>query len=427
MAAPPASKRASLRLAHIPPPHPLVSRQSSPELGDTFFHPSPISLFSASGRPLRKTAGKKPIHPQYVDSTSLVDDLEGFSDMDRDTELDTVTSDEDVRPRKTVKKASRKRKRSPSPPPAPPLSPIHSDVDEVDSSDSYSHSDSQPVTPIDAPPMLSLTFNVPKGFTGPFVVQLDPSMLMSNSPFPYARSLDTPCTKVARHTQSSKLSSESPTGFMTLPPELRNKIYRMLFLAKDDFKFWHPDNFCRSATFLSTCKQIHQEGTGILYGENTFCFERSRHMRGQYWSAQRKEIGYKDMRRFLTDIGPRNLAAIRKLSITLEDANPSSAPHEYDAESRRFVHDEHLFECLRQLARGAQLKWLRLSFQGRRRVGMGDHQFVGILKTIRTDKLDITPNPRYSYHSSFSKIDFSLELSLKRRLVRKEKLYENAN
>lgn len=64
-----------------------------------------------------------------------------------------------------------------------------------------------------------------------------------------------------------KAPAHDGTGFLTLPPELRNKVYRLLFTAKKDLIFNFPKNFCLSSTFLRTCRQIHEEGCGILYGK----------------------------------------------------------------------------------------------------------------------------------------------------------------
>ncbi|KAK4194703.1 hypothetical protein QBC40DRAFT_269890 [Triangularia verruculosa] len=59
--------------------------------------------------------------------------------------------------------------------------------------------------------------------------------------------------------------------FLSLPGEIRNRIYRLLFRLDSTI-----DDDCRprlSAQFLRTCRQVRDEGLPILYGENTFGFE----------------------------------------------------------------------------------------------------------------------------------------------------------
>ncbi|KAK0363988.1 hypothetical protein LTR94_012844 [Friedmanniomyces endolithicus] len=56
--------------------------------------------------------------------------------------------------------------------------------------------------------------------------------------------------------------------FLDLPPEIRNLIYGHLLRLRDSR--WRADRLVCSTAILSTCKQIHAEGTGILYVENTF-------------------------------------------------------------------------------------------------------------------------------------------------------------
>ncbi|KAE9962300.1 hypothetical protein BLS_000515 [Venturia inaequalis] len=70
-------------------------------------------------------------------------------------------------------------------------------------------------------------------------------------------------------------------GFLDLPGELRNRIYRFLFVEEDAFIFnrpWesshqHAGQFNKTsaaAQMLRTCKQVYSEGVTILYGENKF-------------------------------------------------------------------------------------------------------------------------------------------------------------
>lgn len=89
---------------------------------------------------------------------------------------------------------------------------------------------------------------------------------------------------------TTRVSVPSKLGFLDLPPELRLKVYRSLFVA-DKFRF-HMEatlyKFERQGTedeliqipswknvdsqFLRTCKLILHEGLPVLYEENVFAF-----------------------------------------------------------------------------------------------------------------------------------------------------------
>ena len=91
-----------------------------------------------------------------------------------------------------------------------------------------------------------------------------------------------------------KKYKKPPAGFLDLPAgknlkprcicigkadnkiELRNDIYRLAFVTKDTVDFGNPSNCQRSAAFLATCRQVHDEATSILYSENRFVFRRYR-------------------------------------------------------------------------------------------------------------------------------------------------------
>ena len=83
--------------------------------------------------------------------------------------------------------------------------------------------------------------------------------------------------------------------FLKLPAELRNDIYRLVFLNEDledvegEFTFEDTVEIDRSnglklaGQFLSTCRQIYLEGRAILYGENNFSVTiMSNHLMARY-------------------------------------------------------------------------------------------------------------------------------------------------
>lgn len=131
------------------------------------------------------------------------------------------------------------------------------------------------------------------------------------------------------------------TGFSDLPPEIRNRIYRMVFVTNAPIEFQTRKDFSRSAAFLRTCNLVHEEGREILYGENTFCFARSEYKRGKFWERTWTEIGYKDVRRFFETIGPINIGMLKYVSFILTDVSRSAAP-DLNWDQRRFVHDRVL-------------------------------------------------------------------------------------
>jgi hypothetical protein len=103
-------------------------------------------------------------------------------------------------------------------------------------------------------------------------------------------------------------------AFLTLPPEIRTKIYRLLFCL-DDPIFTYVN---LSAAFLRTCRQILSESRPILYGENIFEMqildhyengEQAYFLRCDHF-AQDAELMFgprlKDMRRFEISVRPHH-------------------------------------------------------------------------------------------------------------------------
>lgn len=107
---------------------------------------------------------------------------------------------------------------------------------------------------------------------------------------------------VAMAAASTSISDVQPCHLLKLPAELRTAVYSLVLVYHDrvgltrelheDFGRGPPDNrplqacdmfgfaynLGLSPSLLSTCRQIHQEGTSILYGHNRFLFRRNVHM-----------------------------------------------------------------------------------------------------------------------------------------------------
>ncbi|GME42794.1 DNA-binding protein [Neofusicoccum parvum] len=395
-------------------PKPSGSRRPSPELGDGDL----TTRYNArTGRPIRDSAGRKSADPSYLDTTEVIED-------------DGVESESGSEDEEGVKKKQPKRKRTPSPP-LPDIDPLPLYPDDVPSREP-----TPPAQKEQSDQSINLTVNIPKGFTGPFVLKIDRSLFCTEQPSKRQR-LSSSEKGVSNSSMGSNIQVMPRRGalfqsgsntrvdstkktFADLPAEIRNQIYRLLFVTKEKISFGHPVNFCRTAALLRTCRQIYNEGRSILYSENSFSFSRNTRSRAPYWSGYEREIGYQDMRVFLNSIGPTNISLFRSISVTFTDAPPSSTPY-LSHDERRFVRDEHIVACLRQLSRHANLKEITATFYGRKCLTRTDYRFLDALREIKADKVMLDDRERYWYHS---KIDPTVRSSLLESMERSPKLYE---
>lgn len=387
-------------------------RAPSAELGDEDFD---ITYNARTGRPVRRTAGRRSTGAGFIDTTQAVSDAE-----------DTNSEEEEkyVRPRK-------KRRRSPSPPmPA-------SDEDDTDSrAQSSTPSSFGLQTPTSGIPPINLTFNVPPGHQGPIQVTLDIASLLGG-----AVQLGSLNRMGSKRTRNARLSPESEfttsvsitsdkrqntqgqvqerAGFLSLPPELRNDVYRMLFVlpSNERFNIGRPSNFCRSAAFLRTCRQVHEEARPFLYSMNKFLFQRNTSPRIARWTSVLQEVGFKDLRFFLKSIGPANLSLIRRVNFLFEDAVPSLNPDLTSAEERRFVYDNHLMAGLNLLADYAQLQHVDIAFYGRKQLCKTDVRFIEHMKDVKADIVHFTHHPIWG-SSPHPRIDHGLKTILHKSMTR---------
>ena len=255
----------------------------SSELGDGDFA---INRNPRTGRPMRKC--HKADSP-FVDSAVAISD-EDSSDDESVMALATRT---------------KKRKRTPSPPlsdddgfsEASLEDAIESDEDAIAVRPSKRRELYTP-TPAFAQGssivLKDVVVNVPAGHVGPVVLHLTPDMGKPPPPPPSPRVIvNDPPKRSKRPTQSPNSTKRSGAGFLDLPAELRNEIYSLVFVADSRFDLARPTNFARSAAFLRTCRQVHQEACGILYGENEFFFARRTDRHGSFWEDDWKELGFK--------------------------------------------------------------------------------------------------------------------------------------
>jgi hypothetical protein len=355
----------------------------------------------------------------YVDSSILeAEEFIPFSSGDSESEDDDI---DDI-PRGRTDKTKRKRKRSPSPA-SPQIRPMiyNQHLDEL--TDDENGGAFHRRTP--KKPPITLRFDVPLGYHGPLLVKLDPAILRSEGEGAVHGMRQSKKSKLV-HAEPQATAKQRREGFTDLPPELRNKVYRHVFVRNKPFQIpacrpWGNGDLCQSAQFLSTCKLVHNEGCSILYGENTFAFERHESTRGTFYEHEPMEIGYQDALHFLKMIGPENIQYLRDLKIVFNDARPSDTPHATSNEDRRYMTDDVLINYLRIL-RQAKLRKLSLAFMGRRNLQRSDVKFLGYLEQIKVDELEKWFQPRSYYFEH--KIRSNVWAELIERMVRKKKLYD---
>lgn len=170
--------------------------------------------------------------------------------------------------------------------------------------------------------------------------------------------------------------------FLDLEPGLRNRIYRAMLVESTVVKISPFSASTREPAILRTCHQIHNEGSGILYGENAFHFERADKVRTRYGDNEGREVGYKDVRRFLETVGQHNVAKLRFVSIQLSDAVPSFTS-KLEAAERRFVNDAVLHRVLKLIGgSGCKLDKFVVGFVGRSEVTRDDVMFLRAFTSI---------------------------------------------
>ena len=219
-------------------------------------------------------------------------------------------------------------------------------------------------------------------------------------------------------TPPAEKTSKEVTGFLKLPQELRDKVYRNAFVASAPIIFHLRDNFQRSAHFLATCRTVAAEGAAILYGENSFHFSRTADKRGSYHEKVWKEIGYKDVRRFLNDIGPVNISNLKYVSLELEDAAPYLTTYLAENAERAYVNDPVLLEIFSMIGSNTVLSKLAISFSGRAQVHSKDIHFLRALSRVKCHEF-------YHANNYRDRIEDKAMMNLKTAMVRVKEDAEN--
>jgi hypothetical protein len=184
---------------------------------------------------------------------------------------------------------------------------------------------------------------------------------------------------------NTETDKPAKVGFTNLPQELRVRVYRLIFVTESPVNFQMRNNFQRSSAFLRTCKLVHAEGRAVLYGENAFHLERCFSARGRFYEEEWREIGYKDIRRFLESIGKMNLSLMRYISFEFSDTNKAIGPVE--ELERRCVSDPVVCQCLELIGANAHLNKFAFQFAGRKSLDRTNVQFLRALTSIKTQVL----------------------------------------
>lgn len=173
-----------------------------------------------------------------------------------------------------------------------------------------------------------------------------------------------------------------------------------------------------------TCRQVYEEARTILYGENEFRFARDVRSRGNYFDEWR-QVGWKDIRRFLTTIGSINISHLRNIHFTFENPPPR------DDHNPPFVNDDYLIECLKLFARHGALETVNITFHGKITIKKADERFIHHLKAIKADNVKIAPEsnainyPYYSQWSKSQKLDKEIFRGIVKQMERTVKRYDN--
>lgn len=316
-----------------------------------------------------------------------------------DTNIESEVSD--YASRKQRKKGPKMKKRktkksSPGPAPsAPEISDVESESDQDDSMWSTSTFVGRSSVSSAAPSNV-LSIKLDTGATSPTVLNLDLSKIMHKGLAEIdLRSPSTLASPIAATSLISDNAASDEANFLSLPRELRDKIYKLVLAAPSAIVFHRRENFKRSAQMLRTCKTVAEEGARVLYGMNAFHFERTAERRGTYYDLEWKEVGFKDVRRFLRDIGPTNISYMRYISFTLDEAAAYLTPYVASYLERLFVNDAVLQEIFRMIGKNTVLNKLAIEFCSRAQVTAKDFHFLRALGEMKCKKF-YHHNTRYN-------------------------------
>ncbi|RMZ86234.1 hypothetical protein DV737_g42, partial [Chaetothyriales sp. CBS 132003] len=230
-------------------------------------------------------------------------------------------------------------------------------------------------------------------FPAPVLPEMSDDELNDNDPETVAHvNLPGHMQKLPSRGRESDTATKDGNLLMKLPGELRFRVYMMVLVTDSPIAFHERCGFARSAQLLRTCRAIEQEAAPILYGRNSFHFQRTDVVRGRFFEENWNSIGFKDVRRFLETIGSTNVSYLKHVSFLVGDGRPFDyfPPH---SPERLFVNDPVLYRIFRILAENSVLHTLNLFFQAEKPVKRTDYHFLKALSAIRAIKVNM---PRLS-------------------------------
>ena len=198
------------------------------------------------------------------------------------------------------------------------------------------------------------------------------------------------------HGTIDKNASYNPTrkGFMDLPIELREKVYRDVFIKEVQTRITGraQHTYPHSSALLRANKTIYHESRKYLYSENRFLFVPSTLITVTPYDQGWEELSYSHARQFLEDIGPENTGMLKNIGFSFEDRSPSGNPG-LTMDELRFESNKDVIWILEYLAKyGLRIEKLKLGFTGRRRMVARGYdanvvEFLLALSRVKTDKL----------------------------------------
>ncbi|CZT14180.1 uncharacterized protein RCC_00154 [Ramularia collo-cygni] len=361
--------------------------------------------YTSIGRAIRKCRSK---------TKQASQEYEGASEDDNYDDSDDTSDEIAVAPSR--KKTKRARSVSPA-------RSIPSNADLADagmtSDEDYTERNDQSLTQSQRVPAghltVNLTVNIPLNHDRVITLTIDPKNFTAQP------------DKLAEAAMARANTRSKPrhrfAGFLDLPAELKNIVYREVLVADRPINFGSPGNsFSRTSALLRTCRQVYEEGRSILYSENTFIVERRMERCGSLWTSQWNEACYLPTRKFFKSIGSENTALIRHMTLNLEDRLPCLNTS-LSNEERRFVNDEELLSVLRHLIQHSQLQTLKLHFYGRKKVDRGDDRFLAYMRRIHADCVTFITFREHEYGRE-SKQEDCVKQSLLNACTRKHKKFD---
>lgn len=348
--------------------------------------PKAQTSLSPVTNPTATSINAKVSRVEYKDDDPFYEVLNESSDSGGESDVSEYEGRKRRRkmPTKTNKRKPKKKAFSPGPAPeAPEMSDNEYDISDDENSSTVKQPDLNSIVSTGANPGV-LNIQIP-ALRSPANLNLNLGDLLAHAGVQLnLQSQATPVSVTSlESTLSAEETSEQVTGFLKLPKELRDKVYRYAFVVGAPIIFHLRDNFKRSAQFLTTCRTVAAEGAVILYGENSFHFSRTADKRGLYHDKVWKEIGYKDVRRFLNDIGPVNISKLKYISFELEDAAPYLTTYLSENAERAYVNDPVLLEIFSMIGSNTVLSKLAISFAGRAQVHSKDIHFLRALARVK--------------------------------------------